>query len=328
MKLILSKFDLSKKIITIYSIPNQNLSDEIQENLRKIYDEFKDIRIEERFYDYESYLSYIFQIKSAWYPETNETLLLTLYLEEHENTHLFKSLLKKCVSKLKNISNLSKILYLNTPHADPEAFRIFGKVIQLLTNCFFDANELHATYNLGLAEILILGNKGGGKTSIVDYLIHHRPISQSAPTLTPQIYNLIYENIDFRVLDVCCDSHIKRVFEEHPLEPGKLPQAIVYVVDSSLKSEKLGSSINDFKNWLLYLFRLYGKSVFETIPILVLFNKTDLNPTFSEKEHRKWYSFDKAVLKLKYGEVSALTGKGLDENFSWLIKELKITQKY
>ena len=41
---------------------------------------------------------------------------------------------------------------------------------------------------------------------------------QSAPTLTPQIYNLVYESNDFRVLDVCYNEHIKQVFENHPLE--------------------------------------------------------------------------------------------------------------
>jgi GTPase SAR1 family protein len=328
MKLILSKLDISKKIIIIYSIPNQNISDEIQTNLKNIYDKVKDIKIEEKYFDFESYLSYLFEIKSAWYPDTNETLLLTLYLEEHENTHLFKDIMKDCVLKMKNIPSLSKILYLNTPHADSDAYGIFGKVIQLLTSCFFEASKIHATYNLGIAEILILGSKGGGKTSIVDYLIHHKPIIQSSPTLTPQIYNLVYENYDFRVLDVCCNEHIKQVFEDHPLEPGKLPQAIVYVVDASLIGRDQISSINDFNEWIDYLSKLYPKNVFRDIPILVLFNKTDLNPNFNEIEFQKLYHLKHEKVKSKYNEVSALTGEGLDENFSWLLKEIMITKKF
>lgn len=328
MKLILSKLDISKKIIIIYSIPNQNISDEIQTNLKNIYDKIKDIKIEEKYFDFESYLSYLFEIKSAWYPDTNETLLLTLYLEEHENTHLFKDILKDSVLKMKNIPNLSKILYLNTPHADSDAYGIFGKVIQLLTSCFFEASKIHATYNLGIAEILLLGSKGGGKTSIVDYLIHHKPIIQSTPTLTPQIYNLVYENYDFRVLDVCCNEHIKQVFEDHPLDLGKLPQAIVYVVDASLIGQDLTRSINDFNEWMDYLSKLYPKKAFEKIPILILFNKIDLNANFNETEFQQTYNLENQNLNLKYSKVSALTGKGLDENFSWLVKKISITEKY
>jgi GTPase SAR1 family protein len=314
--------------VIIYSIPNQNISDEVQNNLKKIYDKFKAKQIQETFDDFGSYLSYLFEIKSAWYPETTERLLLTLFLEEHENTLLFKNVLEKSVSDLKKIPNLSKILYLNTPHADPDSYGIFGKVIQLLTNCFFDANKLHATYNLGIAEILMLGSKGGGKTSIVDYLIHHKPMQQSAPTLTPQIYSLVYENIDFRVLDICCNDHIKQVLEDHPLEPGKLPQAIVYVVDASLLGRDQMSSINDFNEWIDYLSKLYPKNVFREIPILVLFNKTDLNPNFNEIEFQKLYHLKHEMEKSKYNKVSALTGEGLDENFSWLLKEIMITKKY
>jgi hypothetical protein len=53
-----------------------------------------------------------------------------------------------------------------------------------------------------------------------------------------------------------------------------------------------------------------------------------LNPTFSEEEHRNLYKFNKGILKVRYSKISALTGEGLDENFSWLVKELKITQNY
>jgi GTPase SAR1 family protein len=326
MKLILSKFDSIKKIILIHSLPDQNISDEIQENLIKIYDKFQGKKIEDKFYEYESYLSYLFEVKSSWYPEKKEILLLTLYMEEHENTHLFKNNMKVCISDLREIPNLSKALYLNTPHTDSEAFRLYGKMVQSLTKCFFEVNKLHATYNLGIAEILILGNKGGGKTSIVDYLLHHKPADQTTPTLTPKIYKLIFDNIDFRVLDVCCETHLKQVFEDHPIELGKLPQAIVYVVDTSLIGEKEKKSIKEFKDWIYYLSEKYPSGGFNRIPVLILFNKTDLNHNFDQVEYEKLYRLSNGNLS-KYSKVSALTGEGLEESFSWLIKRIRITEK-
>jgi GTPase SAR1 family protein len=328
MKLILSKFDATKKIKIIHSLPDNNISDEIQEKLEKIYDEFRDKEILAKFYDFESYLSYLFEVKSSWYSDTTETLVLTLYVEEHENTHIFKNDIKECVSELTGIANFSKALYLNTPHTDAEAFTIFGKIVQSLTKCFFEVNKLHSTYNIGLAEVLVLGNKGGGKTSIVNYLIHNKPIAQPTPTLTPQVYQIVYESMDFRVLDVCCEEHVKQVLEDHPIEPGKLPQAIVYVVDASLKGEKQSESLKEFNQWFNYLSKQYPEKIFETIPILILFNKTDLNPTFSEVEFENIFRLKNGSFTSRYSRVSAITGEGIYESFSWLIKRVRITKKY
>jgi ADP-ribosylation factor-like protein 2 len=236
--------------------------------------------------------------------------------------------MKECISELSEISNLSKILYLNTPHTDTEAYKIFGKVIQSLTTCFFEANKLHSTYNIGLAEILVLGSKEGGKTSIVNYLLHDKFIPQTNPTLTPQIFTLVYDNMDFRVLDVCCEEHIKQVLEDHPIEPGKLPQAIVYVVDVSLKGEKQKDSVEDFNEWIDYLYRQFPRNKFGAIPILILFNKIDLNPIFNEADYEKLYKLKLENLTYKYSTVSAITGKGLHNSFSWLVKRIKITEKF
>ncbi|MFO8018989.1 MAG: ADP-ribosylation factor-like protein, partial [Promethearchaeia archaeon] len=167
-----------------------------------------------------SYLNAIFKINSTWFSDTTDIVMLTLYFEEHENTHFFKEILEDTISKLLGLQNLSKVLYVNTPHADRESYSLFGRMIQILTDGFFEANKLHATYNLGLAEILILGGESTGKTAIVDYLIHDKFIPQAAPTLSPQVYDLIFEETDFRVLDICCEEHVKEVFEEHPIEPG------------------------------------------------------------------------------------------------------------
>ncbi len=329
MKLILSKFDLQKKIIVLHSFPNQNLSDEIYRNLEKFYDRYEDDPQKEISHkDFGPYLSYIFQIDSAWFPDTRETLMLTLYFEEHENTHLFKKELKDAVLKLKEIPHLSKISYVNTPHADSEAYKIYGKVINLLTSCFFEVNKLHSTYNLGLAEVLILGDAGGGKTSIVDYLIHGKFIPQTNPTLTPQIYDLVYNQIDFRVLDVCCDHHIKEVFEEHPLDPGMLPQAVVYVVDVSLDEVKQKESIKRYREWIDYLYNQYPKGKFQKIPILILFNKIDIYPQFDFQEYKRLYTPKGLKLNIKYSESSVKTGQGLTENFSWVVKGIKITEQY
>lgn len=329
MKLILSKFDPKKKVIIIYALPDQNISGDIQEDLMKIYDDFENKAIVEEkvYYDYGPYLSYLFTIPSAWFPEETEVGLLTLYFEEHENTSFLKEEMEKTVDKLMEIPNFSKIFYLNTPHTDNEAFKVLGNAIQILTECFFEVNKIHATYNLGLAEVLVLGTKSGGKTTIVDYLIHGKFMPQTVPTLTPKVYNLLYENMDFRVLDVCCDKHIRNVMKDHPIEPGKLPQAIVNVVDATLEGELLENSVISFKEWMNFLADQYPREKFEKIPILVLFNKVDLVPYFDEVQFEDLFKPDIKGLNLKYDSVSGKTGQGINENFSWMVKRIKVTEK-
>jgi GTPase SAR1 family protein len=329
MKLIFSHLDLKKKINIIYSLPNQNVPDGIIKDLRIIYNNVKeDLELKRKIiYDYGSYLTCACKINSAWYDGTYEVVMLTLYFEEHENTRFFKGILDKTVSELSTLPNLSKVFYINTPHADGETYTLFGKVIQILKKSFFEANKLHATYNLGIAEVLILGEKKVGKTAIVDYLIHEKYIPQAAPTLTPQVYNLVYNETDFRVLDICCEQHLKEVFEDHPIEPGKLPQAIVYVIDATLDEKDHGVSIAKFNEWMDFLQSKYKPSKFHEIPILVLFNKIDLNSDFNFKKLKDRYQRKNDDLNIKYDTVSALSGKGLLDNFEWLVKRVKVTEK-
>jgi len=330
MRLIFSRFDPVKKNIILYSLPKQDISTDIQKNLSFFYDKYleEDSNKDVISYDSGPYLSYIFKKESAWDPKLKETFMLTLYFVEHENTHFFKSIIEETISNLQKVPNLTKIISVNTPHADNEAFTIFGKVVRILTNCYFEASKKHATYNLGLSEVLILGDKGSGKTSIVDYLIHGKFIPQSTPTLTPQIFQLVYDQVDFRVLDICCDEHLQEIFEDHPIEQGILPQAIVYVVDAAQNENQLKKSVEKFNYWINFLKKQYNKAVFHTIPFLVLFNKKDLNPDFYIEIYKEMYTLEDSNLNLKYAATSTKTGEGLNENFSWLLKQIKVTETF
>jgi GTPase SAR1 family protein len=332
MKLIFSQLNPkpNKPIAILYSLPDQNMSDDIQNQLNMIYEKYQNENSDDETIAYHSgpYLSYIFKVESAWDSGLKETFMLTLYFEEHENTHFFSSVVQETISNLQSLPNLTKLISVNTPHGDKESYAIFGKVIKILTEGYFEASKLHATYNLGLSEVLILGDKGSGKTSIVDYLIHGDFVPQSSPTLTPQVYQLVYDQVDFRVLDICCEEHLQEIFEDHPIEKGKLPQAIVYVIDASKSVEELNQSVEEFDYWINFLKKQYNKAVFHTIPFLVLFNKKDLNPNFYIEVFKEMYTFEDSNLNLKYAATSAKTGEGLNENFSWLLKQIKITETY
>jgi len=330
MRLVLSRFDPTKNVKIIYAIPDQNINEDIQRHLEELYTIYMKEKhpSESKYYDLGSYLSYIFKVNSAWNDGNKDTLILTLYVEEHENTHFFKPIMEKTISDLREIPDLTKMLSVGTPHAEKGSYSILGKVIRRLTEGYFEASKLHSTYNLGLSEVLVLGDKGSGKTSIIDYLIHGKFIPQTKPTLTPQIFQLVYDQTDFRVLDVCCDEHIKEIFESHPIERGKLPQAIVYVVDASRSEEDLEKSAVRFGAWMLFLSKKYSITQFKNIPLLILFNKVDLNPQFSLERYKNLFTADMADLNIKYSTSSVKTGEGVEKNFSWLVKGIKVTETY
>ena len=91
---------------------------------------------------------------------------------------------------------------------------------------------------------------------------------------------MFYEQLDFRVLDVCCNEHVKEMLDEHPIEAGKLPQAIVYVIDISIQGNEKKEAIREFHHWISFLKNKYSSKQFSKLPFLILFNKIDLSPKF------------------------------------------------
>ena len=301
-------------MLIIYSIPNLNVSEETQETLRQIHREFLSTygTLTEEYIHKEigAYSAYYFEVPSSYYPDFKIPVLLTLYYEEHENVSLFNPIVKDAIVKLKAIPDLSKAFYISVPHTTPENLSAFGKMIGVLTDFFFEAAKKHETYTLGLAEVLMLGAKGGGKSSIVDYLVHGKFIQPTTPTLTPKVLQLIFENVDFRVLDVCCKEHVQAVFEDHPLEPGKLPQAVVYVVDTTATPEKQKEAQAEFYFWMDYLSKQYPVGRFSNIPVMVVFNKVDVKPMFEIEAAKKEFDGMKYGVNVHYATISAKTGEG------------------
>ncbi|QEE15238.2 ADP-ribosylation factor-like protein [Promethearchaeum syntrophicum] len=330
MRLILSRGIAKNDIHLIYSVPNLEITDEIQHNMKKMHVEYTTNSSEdkEKFKENGPFLSYFFDIPSAWFPEIKEMLMLTLYIEDHENTHFFTKIMENTVNQLYQIPDLSKAFYLTVPHIEENSFKIFGQMIQILTDCFFEAAKIHETYNLGIAEVLFLGNKGGGKSSIVDYLLHGKFIPQKTPTLTPRVLQMLYEQLDFRVLDVCCTEHVKEILEDHPIEPGKLPQAVVYVIDSSNQGNEEKAAIQEFHNWISFLKNKYPSKQFSNLPFLIFFNKIDLMPNFDLEKYKNQYNTIRYGIKAQYHTTSAITGEGIAPNFRWLVEKLKISSKY
>ena len=84
-------------------------------------------------------------------------------------------------------------------------------------------------------------------------------------------------------------------------------------------------TINGLEQWIEFFNNQYKRSEFEKIPLLILFNKTDLNPLFDVKNYEDLFKSTVKGLNVKFGAVSAKTGMGINDNFSWMVKRIKIT---
>ena len=264
-------------------------------------------------------------IIDAYFIDQKERLFLTLFLDVHENNHLFDDLLKSAVQSLQQIRRLDKAFYLTTPHADEDTFKIFGKLTKILSRKYFEISIKHDNNNLGLADILVLGDKKSGKSTIVDQLIHGKLRKYKRPSLKLKIYKTVYEELDFRVMDTCCDNHVKELLKDHSLKKESLPKAVVYLVDISKKEEELKDSVVNFFKWLEILTDQYPKGEFSKIPILVLFNKVDLRANFDLEEYKQMFTPLIYKFNIHYTGVSGIESNGLKGSFQWLLKNLEIS---
>jgi signal recognition particle receptor subunit beta len=77
-----------------------------------------------------------------------------------------------------------------------------------------------------------------------------------------------------------------------------------------------------------FLNKEYSQDKFKRIPILILFNKIDLNPNFDLENHMQLFTPEISNLNLRYATTSVKNGEGLSKNFSWLIKGIKVSEAY
>ena len=143
---------------------------------------------------------------------------------------------------------------------------------------------------------------------------------------TPMVYKTLFEEMDFRVLDVCCKEHVQEVLNDHPLKPGILPQSIVYMIDLTQSEEELKKSRMEFQNWMAYLTKVYGKRNFEKTPVSILYNKLDLNPEANLEEFKAQFYIDHPLLKQQ--AISVKKNIGLEQSFKWIVQNIKVATKF
>lgn len=327
MLIILSFLNAQQKCEVLDAVPEKASSDKIVEILALIMQEnakkgsFDTIIPAEE----GSFVNYLFQIKSEWASMHAETVMITAILDEHENPKLFEGIFQKAINRMKADPALYKAFYLKAQKTDPLIPMKIQDIHQILLETMANLNKTLSKASTGLSQLVIIGIQAVGKTSIITRLITGKFDSENIrPTLAPQMLRLYYERVDFRVFDMAGQSRLRNSWTTTCPKPN----AIVFVIDATSSKELMADSLNEFNRMMTFYFKDPKKtSLVKQVPVLLLVNKFDLNANITETEINDFYKPDSYGLKYKIGFCSALTGAGLEENFTWLSKETKLFLK-
>lgn len=284
MNILLVKKTDEEDITPVYGVPDLDISVEMEEKLKELFVKITPIfenrkeGIEYISREFGPYLAYMFEVPSLLFMELPVKLMLLFYFDDHENIRFFRSITKKIIHNLQDIEDLNLALYIGTEYAESESYDKFKLIIEIMKDGLYQIAKKHETFRLGFAEILIIGNKEGGKTTMVDNLMNGPSGESNFGNLTSTIMHSFFERIDFRVIDTCCKEHVLEILDGHPLNARRLPQGIVYVIDVTRTGKDFRESVKNFRYWLDYLSNKYPAGKFAQIPMLIIFNKTDLKP--------------------------------------------------
>ncbi|UYP44271.1 hypothetical protein NEF87_000556 [Candidatus Lokiarchaeum ossiferum] len=311
------------KLIIADSLPESEITDKkkalITTLFKKNLDEVKAKRLlikEER-----NSLNYLFLLPA---PQSQEEIIvmLSIFLDEHENTLVFQPIIMKYVEKIIATPEIYSGVYFTQNNDNVYYKECAHRLHTLLEHCHDEILKKEKKSQVGLANIIFFGIQAVGKTSIIKHLINGQFI-QTRPTLAPQILKLYFEQVDFRVFDVGGQKNLRKLWTTKL----QRPQAIIYVLDCSHDIEALNDSVFEFNRIMKHYFIEHiDADKLRKIPVLILANKKDINPDLTIENIINDYNISAYDINYRVNLCSALTGDGLIESFQWLTKTIKISK--
>jgi GTPase SAR1 family protein len=328
MQLILSHVNPMQDLRIVWTTPEKTLAPEVTTKLEQVafeqdvhHSPGKVIHVEST-----DFVHFIFYIQSEMARTGVEKLMLSAQLELHENAHVFEKYFEATIKKLREVADFDQALYISSGIANARRSEIYKHVADILAECYFEVFTQALYKRPGLAGITILGCGSVGKSAIVHRLVHGEFTTSCGPDctfrlLSPQILTLTLEEIDFQVYDICGHKDLEKYMES----PAFQPNGLVYVVDATNDLYATQKDVREFHRWMDYFFANFQKNIPKSTPVLILINKTDLNPEFDIHMIENQYEPQKFHVKYAAYPVSSLTGDGLEESFRWLLKNMHYT---
>ena len=320
MQILLSRW--ANEPVMCDSLPKIESTENILKILDLVYKSKKDLSDPDGFAIVEegNFLNILFQLPSEWNPQKYERVMLTITLDEHENSKIFTPIIKRHLKPLLQDGTIYQALYKEGKPNHPTVGQELGRFHKILEGILKDLEKKDKKSQLGLANIILLGIQAVGKTSIIRHLIEGK-FSETRPTLAPQMLKLFFEQMDFRVYDVGGQKALRKYWVSSLAKP----HGVIYIIECTRSEELRMDSAIEFDRMMHHYFVDPKKlQMPKDIPGLILGNKQDLNPDMTTEQIIDDYNLDTYEINYHVGLCSALKGEGLIENFQWFSKQMKM----
>ncbi|CAL6109393.1 ADP-ribosylation_factor [Hexamita inflata] len=167
-------------------------------------------------------------------------------------------------------------------------------------------------------NVLMLSLGDAGKTQLLYSWSNHKFI-ETTPTIAFNVETIYHQNQRIAIWDIGGQVMIRKYWH-HYFQNMK---AIFFVIDSTQRDFKF---IQEAKSVLL---NLLNNQILAKVPFLILFNKTDLNNSFTDEEilEEFYLSFDQEQISAQYAHQvkvmrsSALQRDYIEEILSWVMED-------
>ncbi len=161
-------------------------------------------------------------------------------------------------------------------------------------------------------NMTICGLDKAGKTTLLNYLVKGTFI-ETIPTMGVNRETINFPKLRLNIFDLGGQEDFRGLWNQI----NEKSDALVFVVDST--------DIVRLKEAKEIFYNILNTQINEETPVLILLNKIDLPNSLSRKEFIEEFGLMNIDLPITWAcfPVSAKTGEGVYDSFSWFIKILK-----
>ncbi|MFX0005003.1 MAG: ADP-ribosylation factor-like protein, partial [Promethearchaeota archaeon] len=255
----------------------------------------------------------IFDIPSEYSNTSKERLLITLVTDSKSqiNVNLAQEFLEGLVEDFKKIEDVYKAFYMDSRiyEGDPAKLEEIRLLLDMFNTSF---PEEEVIFEQKEAKILIFGLTMAGKTTIIR--TRRKSVSKSIfPTISVDISRILVNNISLLTYDIPGKYKVKEIWKPYL----KNQDGLIFVLDVT--------DTIKFSYARELLHEIASKPELRELPLLILFNKSDLKKQDKE-ELEKLMGVEKLGKRpIKSFLTSAVKNINIDEAFNWL--SLKISER-
>ena len=265
-------------------------------------------------------VSYPFIIPSSWARGGSVDLLLTIVLDKNYKSTNFQIILKECARKIKKQEGIDKAFFESHPKfKEVSQIKLSQKALtDILQQTRKDIKKNVENPDMGV--FLMMGLSLVGKTTMIERVRNGAYNPNIKPTLTYNIIELLVEDHIFKTIDVSGQKRLRSDWWTY----SRIPDAVIYVFDITDPPERYEEGKLELKKVLQHYQEGYEYQLSENCPLLICFNKIDLkeNLDMTFDDIKNLIEKTNSKINYKFQLTSAVTGEGLEEGFSWIIKEL------